>query len=72
MAARPELPEQTGVAVVGGGIMGAATAYFLAADSGREVMLVERDNIAAGSTGDSSAILRHHYGDEEIYTDMAH
>ena len=72
MAARPELPEQTGVAVVGGGIMGAATAYFLAADSGREVMLVERDNIAAGSTGDSSAILRHHYGDDEIYTDMAH
>ena len=72
MAARPELPDQTDVVVVGGGIMGAATAYFLAADSDRDVALVERDNIAGGSTGDSSAILRHHYGDDEIYTEMAH
>lgn len=72
MAARPELPDRTDVVVVGGGIMGAATAYFLAADGDRDVTLVERDNIAAGSTGDSSAILRHHYGDDAIYTEMAH
>lgn len=72
MSARPELPDRTDVVVVGGGIMGAATAYFLAADGDREVTLVERDNVAAGSTGDSSAILRHHYGDDEIYTEMAH
>lgn len=72
MSARPELPDRTDVVVVGGGIMGAATAYFLAADGNCEVTLVERDNVAAGSTGDSSAILRHHYGDDEIYTEMAH
>lgn len=71
MAARPELPDRTDVVVVGGGIIGAATAYFLAVDGGRDVTLVERDNIAAGSTGDSSAILRHHYGDDAIYTEMA-
>ena len=72
MAARPELPGRTDVVVVGGGIMGAATSYFLAADSDREVTLVERDTVGSGSTGDSSAILRHHYGDDETYTDMAH
>jgi glycine/D-amino acid oxidase-like deaminating enzyme len=72
MSTRPELPDRTDVVVVGGGIMGAATTYFLAADGERDVTLVERDNVAAGSTGDSSAILRHHYGDDEIYTEMAH
>lgn len=72
MSDRPELPDRTDVVVVGGGIMGTAAAYFLAADSDRDVALVERDNVAAGSTGDSSAILRHHYGGDEIYTDMAH
>lgn len=71
MAARPELPDRTDVVVVGGGIMGTASAYFLAADSDRDVALVERENVAAGSTGDSSAILRHHYGDDAVYTDMA-
>ena len=66
-----ELPDRTDVVVVGGGVMGTATAYFLARESDREVTLLERDRLAAGSTGDSSAILRHHYGDEGIYTDMA-
>ncbi|APW97757.1 FAD-dependent oxidoreductase [Halobiforma lacisalsi AJ5] len=65
------LPDSTDVAVVGGGVMGTSIAYFLARESDRSVTLLERDGLAAGSTGDSSAILRHHYGDEEIYTDMA-
>lgn len=71
MSRGPELPEQTDVVVVGGGIMGTSTAYFLAAESDRDVALIERDTVAAGSTGDSSAILRHHYGPDEIYTEMA-
>ena len=71
MTARPEPPDRTDIVVVGGGIVGAATACFLAVDGDRGVTLVERDNIAAGSTGDSSAILRHHYGDDAIYTEMA-
>lgn len=65
------LPEQTNVVVVGGGIMGTSTAYFLATETDRDVTLLEKDNIASGSTGDSSAILRHHYGDRDIYARMA-
>ncbi|MFC6939047.1 NAD(P)/FAD-dependent oxidoreductase [Salinirubellus sp. GCM10025818] len=71
METGPGLPERTDVLVVGGGIVGTATAYFLATESDLDVALVERDGIAAGSTGDSSAILRHHYGPDAIYTRMA-
>ena len=60
MSAGPEPPDRTDVLVVGGGIVGTAAAYFLAAESDLDTALVERDGIAAGSTGDSSAILRHH------------
>jgi glycine/D-amino acid oxidase-like deaminating enzyme len=34
-------------------------------------VLVEKDTFASGSTGDSSAILRHHYGPQEQYSRMA-
>lgn len=71
MSREPALPSETDIVVVGGGVMGTSTAYFLATETDRAVTLLERDHIAAGSTGDSSAILRHHYGDQEIYTTMA-
>lgn len=66
-----ELPERTDVAIVGAGIMGTSTAYFLATETDLDVLLIEKDNVASGSTGDSSAILRHHYGDRAIYSRMA-
>jgi len=71
-----ELPDRADVVVVGGGIMGTSTTYFLAATTDLDVVLVEQDQIAGGSTGDSSAILRHHYGtdgvvDVETYSRMA-
>jgi len=59
------------VVVVGGGIMGTSAAYFLATETDRDVLLVEQNEIASGSTGDSSAILRHHYGPKEIYARTA-
>lgn len=71
MPPQPTLPDETDVLVVGGGIIGTSTAYFLATETERSVTLVEKDAIASGSTGDSSAILRHHYGDRGIYTRMA-
>ena len=66
-----ELPERTDVAIVGAGIMGASTAYFLSTRTDLEVLLIEKDNVASGSTGDSSAILRHHYGGRTVYSRMA-
>jgi glycine/D-amino acid oxidase-like deaminating enzyme len=69
--ARPSLPEATDVVVIGGGIAGTSAAYFLTEETALDVTLVEKESIAAGSTGDSSAIIRHHYGDQEIYSRTA-
>lgn len=71
MVERETLPNSTDVIVVGGGIMGTSIAFFLSAQTDLDVTLVEKDRIATGSTGDSSAILRHHYGDQTIYSKMA-
>ena len=65
------LPARSDVVVVGGGVMGTSTAFFLAEDGDRSVTLLEKSRLAAGSSGDSSAIIRHHYGDEAIYTELA-
>lgn len=71
MSVRPSLPASVDVAIIGGGIMGTSICYFLAKRTDLEVVLLEKDNIASGSTGDSSAILRHHYGPAEQYSKMA-
>lgn len=49
------------VIVVGGGIVGASTAYYLARRKAGRVLLVEKDAPAAGGTGKSAAIVRQHY-----------
>lgn len=46
------------VAVVGGGIVGAATAAYLA-DAGARVTLYERGGIAAGASGRNSGVVQH-------------
>ncbi|NHN58481.1 MULTISPECIES: FAD-binding oxidoreductase [Halorussus] len=71
MSTGPTLPGRSDVVVVGGGIVGTSAAYFLATETDRDVTLVEKGAIASGSTGDSSAILRHHYGPQEQYSRMA-
>ncbi len=53
----------TDVIVVGGGINGASIAFNLA-KGGLKVSLIEKDFIAAGPTGRSSAIIRQHYSHE--------
>lgn len=71
MSVEPELPTETDILVIGGGVIGTSIVYFLATETDQDVTLVEKDTIGAGSTGDSSAIIRHHYGEKEIYTRMA-
>ncbi len=39
------------VAIVGGGISGVATSYFLLQDTNRSVILIEKDRVAHGATG---------------------
>jgi sarcosine oxidase subunit beta len=51
------------VIVVGGGINGASIAFNLA-KAGLKTTLIEKDFIAAGPTGRSSAIIRQHYSHE--------
>ena len=49
------------VVVVGGGLVGASTAFHLAARSDLTVALVERGRICSGGTASSCAIVRTHY-----------
>ncbi|MFI5558127.1 NAD(P)/FAD-dependent oxidoreductase [Amycolatopsis japonica] len=51
------LPERTDVVVIGGGIVGVACAYRLAA-AGVSVLLLERDTLGAGSTAKAAGGIR--------------
>ena len=68
MTARPgPAPD---VVIAGGGVIGCATAYFLAAEHGLRCVVVERDGIASGASGGAAgelgAIGYHHYS--QAYT----
>lgn len=71
MSTERSQPGTADVVIIGGGIMGTSIAFFAATELDLDVVLVEKANIGSGSTGDSSAVLRHHYGDDETYTKMA-
>ncbi len=49
------------IVIIGGGVMGSSTAYNLAKMGAGKIILLERDSIASGATGKSSAIVRTHY-----------
>jgi sarcosine oxidase subunit beta len=55
------MAEQFDGVVIGAGISGAATAYYLKRLGMEKVLLLERDAPAAGGTGKSAAIVRQHY-----------
>src|SRR4029077_15950001 len=45
-----QLPDRARVVIIGGGIIGASTLYHLASRCGSEVLLLERDRFASGTT----------------------
>ncbi|GAA1544900.1 NAD(P)/FAD-dependent oxidoreductase [Nocardioides humi] len=59
-----ELPRRAGVLIIGGGVMGVATAYELAAAGVEDVVLVERDQLGEGSTCKAAGGVRAQFSDE--------
>ncbi len=50
--------------IIGGGVMGASIAYYLAQQRSGRVVLLEREALASGTTGRSGAIVRQHYSND--------
>jgi len=57
------LPDSASVVVIGGGVMGASTAFHLA-EAGVDVVLLERDSLAGGSTSKAAGGVRANFSDE--------
>ncbi|HET9015346.1 MAG TPA: FAD-binding oxidoreductase [Thermomicrobiaceae bacterium] len=58
------MARQASVVVVGAGIMGCSIAYHLAAKGLRDIVVVERDQIARGSTADAAGGIRLQFSTE--------
>src|SRR3954453_9087800 len=59
---RPPLPAGADVVIVGGGVVGVSAAFPLA-QAGAEVVLLERDQLASGSTSKAAGGLRAQFSD---------
>jgi sarcosine oxidase subunit beta len=57
------LPDRAQVVVIGGGVMGASTAFHLAEAGVTDVLLIERDALACGSTSKSAGGVRAQFSD---------
>jgi glycine/D-amino acid oxidase-like deaminating enzyme len=53
------------IVIIGGGVTGCSIAYHLARRGVRNVVVVEKNFLASGSTGKSSACVRQHYSTPE-------
>ncbi len=53
------------IVVIGGGVTGASIAYHLARRGARDVIVLEKNFLASGATGRSSACVRQHYSTPE-------
>ena len=58
------LPSSAEVVVVGGGVIGVSTAFHLAEAGVRDVVLIERDSLASGSTSRAAGGVRAQFSDE--------
>jgi sarcosine oxidase subunit beta len=60
---RSHLPHRAGVVVVGGGVIGTSIAFHLAEAGVPDVMLIERDELGAGSTSKAAGGVRAQFSD---------
>jgi sarcosine oxidase subunit beta len=58
------LPKECDVAIVGGGVMGLATAYHIAQTSKAKVVVLERSYLVSGASGRNGGGVRMQWGDE--------
>ena len=58
------LPSSAEVVVVGGCVIGVSTAFHLAEAGVRDVVLIERDSLASGSTSRAAGGVRAQFSDE--------
>lgn len=56
---------KAGIVVIGGGVTGLSIAFHLAQRGVRDVVVVEKNFVASGATGKSSACIRQHYSTPE-------
>ncbi len=60
-----ELPKTANVVIIGGGIMGASTAYHLASRGVKDILLLEKENFfCTGATGRCAGGFRHQFNSE--------
>lgn len=59
-----DLPRTASTVIVGGGIVGAAVAYFLTDRGESDVVLLERDRLGGGTTAGGMGGIRHQFTDE--------
>ena len=52
------------ILIIGGGIIGTSLVYHLSKSGIGDICLLDQGELASGSTGDSAAIVRHHYTNE--------
>ncbi|HET7404814.1 MAG TPA: FAD-dependent oxidoreductase [Candidatus Bathyarchaeia archaeon] len=64
---------KTDICIVGGGIMGLATAYNLTRTTDSEILLLDRYGIPNdySASNDVNRVFRYSYGNDKFYTDMA-
>ena len=60
---RSRLPHRSGVVVVGGGVIGTSIAFHLAEAGVPDVVLIERDELGAGSTSKAAGGVRAQFSD---------
>src|SRR5438309_11042143 len=73
MHLEPILQLETDVCIVGGGVMGAATAYAISRKTEKKIILLDRYGVGNEycSSNDVNRVFRYAYGNDPYYTKMA-